>query len=271
MSRVANRRELQYLAKQKEKARSQSKKEKREEQLQREQQAIAAVGKRMRCEEDVIARIKHDPSVEPSAFIIGHWDRVLQVCHETDFTTFFSHEDFVDIPLHRVRFIKYYDLVIWDRPNKLDCVYGSAGEPLPAPRFNRDWHFNEHIDFDSLPPAIRNLSDVLAYRPILAYRQALRLVARSRRRRERQLQAQLAVRQARQARAEHEMKRDDDATADDNTADDSSDVLTNFERATFEDGAQMSDAERSGDDDDGDEFDDDDDYDNTYDVHHHTI
>jgi len=87
--------------------------------------ARALEAKPMRSESDVVERIRHDESIESSRFTIGHLDR-FHGMQETAFDTFFSHEDYVDIPLHRIRYIKFHDEIVWDRNNKIDHVFGST-------------------------------------------------------------------------------------------------------------------------------------------------
>lgn len=177
--------------------------------LAAETAALERSSNRMRCCEDVIGRLKHESHIDLSAFTIGHYDRILNAVQQTPFTTFFSHSDYADIPLHRVRYVQYYDFTIWHREQRCDVVYGSAGVPVSAPRYRIEWPLGE-LDFESLPKQLNNLHDVLAYTPILAHRQSIRLQREEQARKAEEAKKQSAVKRAQQARKDVAMRQQEE-------------------------------------------------------------
>src|SRR5437870_4970804 len=73
---------------------------------------------------DVINRIKHDPDIyDTNPFIIGYLDRKKSIIDEVSFPLYFTHIDYTDIPNHRIQYVKYYDLKIWEKCSRIDRVF----------------------------------------------------------------------------------------------------------------------------------------------------
>ena len=84
---------------------------------------------------DVINRIMWDESFPTENFIVGYLDRFLGV-QEKPFTAF-SWEDIASvdynvlaIPKHRIQYFKYKNVIIWDKNERLDKVFGSTGDVI---------------------------------------------------------------------------------------------------------------------------------------------
>ncbi|EGD77092.1 hypothetical protein PTSG_07430 [Salpingoeca rosetta] len=93
----------------------------------------ASRDRKMRPADDIIKRITWDSTISSSLVIVGYEDRFVGV-KERAFDEFnwvddlgaLSHKA-VAIPRHRIVYFKYRDTIIWDRPNRVDRVFGSAG------------------------------------------------------------------------------------------------------------------------------------------------
>jgi len=79
----------------------------------------------MKTAAEVINRIEWDADLMPDKFIIGYLDRFLGI-QEANYTLFTTHIDYVDVPQHRIRYIKYYEEKVWDRDNQIDNFFGSS-------------------------------------------------------------------------------------------------------------------------------------------------
>lgn len=81
---------------------------------------------------DVRKRIQWDPELQEEHFIVGYLDRFSGVV-EKPFTSFtWEHLSLVDldqlaVPQHRIQYYKYKDVKVWDKNDRLDLVFGSAG------------------------------------------------------------------------------------------------------------------------------------------------
>lgn len=81
---------------------------------------------------DVRKRIQWDPDLQKEHFTVGYLDRFSGVV-EKPFTAFtWEHISMVDldqlaVPQHRIQFYKYKDVKVWDKNERLDLVFGSAG------------------------------------------------------------------------------------------------------------------------------------------------
>lgn len=89
----------------------------------------------MKTAADVIKRLQWDESVEKDDFIVGYIDRIVGLV-EKRFTAF-SWEDLASvdymtlaIPQHRIQYFKYKTEKVWDKNERLDNVFGSAGNSL---------------------------------------------------------------------------------------------------------------------------------------------
>lgn len=81
---------------------------------------------------DVRKRIQWDPDLPKEHFTVGYLDRFTGVV-EKPFTAFtWEHLSMVDldqlaVPQHRIQYYKYKDAKVWDKRERLDLVFGSAG------------------------------------------------------------------------------------------------------------------------------------------------
>ena len=89
----------------------------------------------MKTAADVISRIVWDEEMPADCFTVGYLDRFKGIV-ENNFTAF-SWEDLsaVDytvlaIPQHRIQYFKYHDIIVWDKKDRLDNVFGSTGSGL---------------------------------------------------------------------------------------------------------------------------------------------
>ncbi|XP_028411324.1 uncharacterized protein LOC114533898 [Dendronephthya gigantea] len=87
---------------------------------------------RMKTATDVINRIQWDEKLNPEHFTVGYLDRFLGII-ENEFNSF-DWEDVTSldptvlaIPRHRIQYFKYMDEIVWDKNERLDCVFGSTG------------------------------------------------------------------------------------------------------------------------------------------------
>ena len=87
---------------------------------------------RMKTAEDVISRVIWDDGLVNDEFIIGYIDRFVGIV-EKPFTAF-SWEDLASvdyntlaIPKHRIQYFKYRGVLVWDKINRIDHVFGSTG------------------------------------------------------------------------------------------------------------------------------------------------
>lgn len=84
---------------------------------------------------DVIKRLQWDESVNKEDFIVGYIDRIVGLV-EKCFTAF-TWEDLASvdnfalaIPQHRIQYFKYKSVKVWDKNERLDNVFGSAGNSM---------------------------------------------------------------------------------------------------------------------------------------------
>ncbi|GFS07944.1 leukocyte receptor cluster member 9-like, partial [Elysia marginata] len=85
----------------------------------------------MKTASDVVNRIIWDDGLEKDDFIVGYFDRFRGLI-ERSFSAF-SWEDLASVdydvlavPRHRIQYFKYKDVKVWDKPRRLDNVFGSA-------------------------------------------------------------------------------------------------------------------------------------------------
>ena len=85
----------------------------------------------MKTASDVVNRIIWDEALEKDDFIVGYFDRFRGLM-ERSFSAF-SWEDLASVdydvlavPKHRIQYFKYKDVKVWDKPRRLDNVFGSA-------------------------------------------------------------------------------------------------------------------------------------------------
>lgn len=76
--------------------------------------------------EFIFQRIKWDEKIDKSQVSIGYLDRFLGI-KEIRFDEFKGvHEDKEGVPLHRIRYFKINDRIVWDREQKIDLLSGSG-------------------------------------------------------------------------------------------------------------------------------------------------
>lgn len=73
--------------------------------------------KHLRPSDEIISRIKWDTSFDSKLLTIGYVDRFVgvQKCNLEEF-------EIGDIPYHRIVFLLYDDVLVWDRETKLDLI-----------------------------------------------------------------------------------------------------------------------------------------------------
>ncbi|CAB4056287.1 unnamed protein product [Lepeophtheirus salmonis] len=113
---------------------------------------------------DVIKRLQWDNSLNPSLFTLGFLDRFLGVL-EKPFSEF-CWEDLASvddtevfaIPQHRIQYFKYRGEKVWDKPSRLDLVFGSKGDErgihnviseIDALKLKKEMEKEEYTDDDS--------------------------------------------------------------------------------------------------------------------------
>ncbi|XP_066580579.1 leukocyte receptor cluster member 9 [Amia ocellicauda] len=91
----------------------------------------------MRTADDVISRIRWDPSLDSSLFSVGYLDRFLGLL-EQPFAQFSWDAELCSVdcsqelavPRHRIQYFNCGGRRVWDRAARLDRVFGSTGDPL---------------------------------------------------------------------------------------------------------------------------------------------
>ena len=81
----------------------------------------------LRPVQDVVGRIRFDSAFDPKRFTIGYEERFAGV-REAPLSDFIGEGE---IPWHRIWFIKAGPLVVWDRRERIDLVFGSGASPAP--------------------------------------------------------------------------------------------------------------------------------------------
>lgn len=79
----------------------------------------------LRPVQDVVGRIRFDSAFDPSRFTIGYEERFAGV-REAPLSDFLGEGE---IPWHRIWFIKAGPLIVWDRRERIDLVFGSGTSP----------------------------------------------------------------------------------------------------------------------------------------------
>lgn len=111
----------------KNKERRRKRKEKQEEEEVKDEKKAS-----MKTAEDVIKRIQWDSNLPQDEFVVGYIDRFLGI--QEKYFTSFSWEDIASVdysvlavPKHRIEYFKYKDVKVWDKPRRIDNVFGSTG------------------------------------------------------------------------------------------------------------------------------------------------
>eukprot|EP00475_Leptophrys_vorax_P032913 TRINITY_DN5135_c0_g1_i1.p1 TRINITY_DN5135_c0_g1~~TRINITY_DN5135_c0_g1_i1.p1 ORF type:complete len:125 (-),score=31.74 TRINITY_DN5135_c0_g1_i1:77-451(-) len=79
----------------------------------------------MRTETDVFNRIKWDEELQGLEFSVGYsstdkvtGEKIIAECPLDEFPVGI-------VPMHVIKYFKYQDTVVWDRPNQIDNFFGS--------------------------------------------------------------------------------------------------------------------------------------------------
>ena len=87
----------------------------------------------LRPAKDILSRIRHDPALEESDFVVGYHDRHAPEVMEMDVSAWKGGGDFTDeewIPQHRILYFRRKGdepgRSIWDREKRLDRLFGSG-------------------------------------------------------------------------------------------------------------------------------------------------
>ncbi|KAL8790311.1 MAG: hypothetical protein Q9213_000663 [Squamulea squamosa] len=82
----------------------------------------------LRPAQDIMSRIRHDPTIQISNFVVGYEDRHCGIMWKSveEWLDVTEEEDF--IPMHRIRYFKRRsdDHVVWDREKRIDEIFGSG-------------------------------------------------------------------------------------------------------------------------------------------------
>uniref|UniRef100_K1QSH0 Ceruloplasmin n=2 Tax=Magallana gigas TaxID=29159 RepID=K1QSH0_MAGGI len=113
----------------KNKEKRKKRKEKQEEEEVKDEKKAS-----MKTADDVIKRIQWDAELPQDEFLVGYIDRFLGI--QEKYFTSFSWEDIASVdysvlavPKHRIEYFKYKDIKVWDKPRRIDNVFGSTGNP----------------------------------------------------------------------------------------------------------------------------------------------
>ena len=87
----------------------------------------------MKTATNVLHRILWDSHLQSEMFVVGYLDRFIGVV-ELPFESFngldnpslLSHK-VLAIPKHRIQYFKYKGVIVWDKANQVDNVFGSRG------------------------------------------------------------------------------------------------------------------------------------------------
>lgn len=111
----------------KNKEKRKKRKEKQEEEEVKDEKKAS-----MKTADDVIKRIQWDANLPQDEFLVGYIDRFLGI--QEKYFTSFSWEDIASVdytvlavPKHRIEYFKYKDIKVWDKPRRIDNVFGSTG------------------------------------------------------------------------------------------------------------------------------------------------
>ena len=87
----------------------------------------------LRPAKDIISRIRHDPALDESDFVVGYHDRHAPEVMEMDVSSWKGGGDFTDeewIPQHRILYFRRKgdepERRVWDREKRLDRLFGSG-------------------------------------------------------------------------------------------------------------------------------------------------
>jgi len=96
------------------------------------EEVVQGKGPRLRSAEDVLDRLRWDPSIDLAHYTISYLERFegIKEMPASSWIRESTKEDF--IPLHRIRHIKRTQMdgqqeIVWDRDTKIDLVFGSGG------------------------------------------------------------------------------------------------------------------------------------------------
>lgn len=76
----------------------------------------------LRPVQDIVGRIRHDPTFDPARFTVGYEERFAGL-RDAPLKEFLGEGE---IPWHRLWTVKAGDLIVWDRKNRIDLMFGSG-------------------------------------------------------------------------------------------------------------------------------------------------
>ena len=89
----------------------------------------------MKTADDVIKRILWDDKLDKDDFLVGYLDRFRGIVEK--YFSAFSWEDIASVdydvlavPRHRIQYFKYRSQKVWDKPSRMDNVFGSTGSGM---------------------------------------------------------------------------------------------------------------------------------------------
>lgn len=107
-------------------------KRRKRKEKQEEEEVMDEKKASMKTADDVIKRIQWDADLPQDEFVVGYIDRFLGI--QEKYFTSFSWEDIASVdysvlavPKHRIEYFKYKDVKVWDKPRRIDNVFGSTG------------------------------------------------------------------------------------------------------------------------------------------------
>ncbi|KAJ8037974.1 Leukocyte receptor cluster member 9 [Holothuria leucospilota] len=118
----------------------------------------------MKTATDVLHRIMWDDCLDEKNFVVGYLDRFLGVL-EQPFTAFdwgdLAEADDITvlaIPRHRIQYFKYKDVIVWDKTQRLDLVFGSTGSGMTIKDVLKKFE-KEDANFEEKEVCESNLTD----------------------------------------------------------------------------------------------------------------
>jgi uncharacterized protein (UPF0248 family) len=84
---------------------------------------------RMRSAQDVLARLQWDEDFDITQFKVGYLER-FEGIKENSASEWIQNREVTEeewIPLHRIKYFKRGEEVVWDREKRIDLIFGSGG------------------------------------------------------------------------------------------------------------------------------------------------
>ena len=92
------------------------------------QHQIQAQKSKLRTSMDVYHRLTHDKTlpIDTKDVMIGYTDHKFSDIQHKPLYEWILIDKGGDIPMHHIVYFKYFDLILWDKRNRLDRLYGSG-------------------------------------------------------------------------------------------------------------------------------------------------